>query len=175
MRFTREASKSALLLLVSTLLGSILPEDFSLKSQQETAVVSILEGKDVFAVLPTGYGKTFILVLALLTFNALRKHSRSTMILVAPTRGLMKKQRDLFEKIGLKTLYLGVVELTEKLRTDIENGVFQVIIGSAESFFSTSQNAASGIRFWKSVLSNDYYTSNLLLVGLDEAHCVEKW
>ena len=33
---------------------------FKLKSEQEVAVMSVLDGKDVLAVLPTGYGKSLI-------------------------------------------------------------------------------------------------------------------
>ena len=34
--------------------------EFKLKPEQEVAVMSLLPGKDVLAVLPTGYGKSLI-------------------------------------------------------------------------------------------------------------------
>ena len=34
--------------------------EFKLKPEQEVAVMSLLDGKDVLAMLPTGYGKSLI-------------------------------------------------------------------------------------------------------------------
>ena len=41
-------------------LNVITCSEFKLKPEQEVAVMSLLDGKDVLGVLPTGYGKSLI-------------------------------------------------------------------------------------------------------------------
>ena len=41
-------------------LNVVARSEFKLKPEQEVAVISLLVGKDVLAVLPTGYGKSLI-------------------------------------------------------------------------------------------------------------------
>ena len=41
-------------------LNAVAHSEFKLKPEQEVAVKSLLDGKDVLAVLPTGYGKSLI-------------------------------------------------------------------------------------------------------------------
>ena len=56
--------------LLKTLLRlNILREDreIVLKAEQETAVSELLQGRDAMAILPTGFGKSMILTLLVLT------------------------------------------------------------------------------------------------------------
>lgn len=44
----------------------------SLKAKQQEAIISFMEGKDVFVSLPTGYGKSMIYCLLPLIFDRLK-------------------------------------------------------------------------------------------------------
>ena len=62
-----------------------------LKSEQEEAVLSLLSGKDVFAVLPTGFGKSLIYQSFVFAREILDGHSPS-IIVVIPLRSIVQEQ-----------------------------------------------------------------------------------
>ena len=63
----------------------------SLKSEQETALLSFLGGRDVFVSLPTGYGKSLCYAALPATFDSLRQ-ATSIVVTVSPLIALMKDQ-----------------------------------------------------------------------------------
>ena len=62
-----------------------------LKSQQEEAVLSLLNGKDVFAVLPTGFGKSLIYQSFVFVREILYGRA-PTIIVVIPLRSIVQEQ-----------------------------------------------------------------------------------
>ena len=78
---------------------------FTLKEKQKECIVSLVEGKDVFAVLPTGYGKTTIYGLIPHVFEQLGE--RNVMVLViSPLISLMKDQVSNIQKLNIKSVYV---------------------------------------------------------------------
>ena len=66
---------------------------FSIKSEQLQVVSSILNGRDVFAVLPTGYGKSFCYSCLPYMFDTIAPiETPSIVIVVAPLTAIMKDQ-----------------------------------------------------------------------------------
>ena len=69
---------------------------FILKSEQKEAVESLLRGRDVFGVLPTGFRKSLIYQLSVLAKNASPKAvssvERPTIIVICPLKSIIEEQ-----------------------------------------------------------------------------------
>ena len=65
---------------------------FILKSEQKEAVESLLRGRDVFGVLPTGFGKSPIYQLFVLAKNASPKAASSVEIVICPLKSIIEEQ-----------------------------------------------------------------------------------
>ena len=66
-----------------------------LKKEQEDVIVGFLSGRDVFAVLPTGFGKTLRYACLHLVFDGihlLRDGQSSIVLIITPLTGIMKDQ-----------------------------------------------------------------------------------
>ena len=63
-----------------------------IKEEQKTAVVLLLRGRDVLAILPTGFGKSFIYILFALAQDDLLS-SKSTLVVVSPLQSTAKYYR----------------------------------------------------------------------------------
>ena len=104
-----------------------------LKREQKEAVSRLLEGKDVFAVLPTGFGKSLIyqsFVLAKeMKFNSCAGcSSRPWCLVIVPLRSIMEEQ------IKSNDFNLNVVGFSKSkdVLDDIRSNKFQLIYTSAE-------------------------------------------
>ena len=75
----------------------------SLKDEQLKVVVGIAEGRDVFAVLPTGYGKTLCFACLPVVFDQLQavnaggseersQHAQALVVVVSPLTAIMEDQ-----------------------------------------------------------------------------------
>lgn len=65
----------------------------TLKPEQETVVREFLSGRDVFAALPTGYGKSMCYACLPYAFDNMRGKEGSIVICVSPLTSLMVDQR----------------------------------------------------------------------------------
>ena len=65
---------------------------FTLKAEQMKVVTSVLQGRDVFAVLPTGYGKTLCYAVLPGAFDFLQSGGSSIVVVVSPLTAIMKDQ-----------------------------------------------------------------------------------
>ncbi len=63
-----------------------------LKKEQLDVVVAFMSGKDVFAVLPTGYGKSLCYACLPFAFKEFDKESKPIVIVVTPLTAIMKDQ-----------------------------------------------------------------------------------
>ena len=71
-----------------------------LKKEQELAIRSFVNGRDVFIALPTGYGKSLCYALLPLVFDSLRGSPHNSIVLcVSPLTALMADQRQKFSTI----------------------------------------------------------------------------
>ena len=77
--------------IVSTAIGRLSYD--MLKPEQEAALLSFLGGRDVFVLLPTGYGKNLCYAALPAAFDSLRNTaSNSIVLVVSPLIALMKDQ-----------------------------------------------------------------------------------
>lgn len=96
---------------------SSLKINFKLKTLQKDCLKHIMNGRDVFAVLPTGYGKTVIytvLPMLLWQINDVNRdlsspstRLSSVIIVISPLISLMKDQQLNMESYGVEAIHIG--------------------------------------------------------------------
>lgn len=127
------------------------------RAGQEEAITPILEGKDVFAVLPTGTGKSLI-------FQSLALALPGVTIVVSPLIALMIDQVKNAEAKGISATYINSVlegaELTERL-DKFAAGEYKIFYVAPERLLLPRFLAAC-----KKV--------QVSMVAVDECHCVSR-
>jgi ATP-dependent DNA helicase RecQ len=130
----------------------------SFRPLQEEIIRDSLAGKDVFALLPTGGGKSLCFQLPSLARDGLT-------VVVSPLIALMKDQVDALQASGIAATFLNSSiaqgESRERLR-DLHNGEFRLLYVAPE-------------RLMLSGFLADLQKWNVQLVAIDEAHCISEW
>lgn len=104
----------------------------TLNEFQKKALTSIvLERKDTYVNLPTGFGKS-IIYQALPLFTELSENLTPIVIVISPLISLMKDQVGFLESKGIKAASINLTD-DKKSRREIERGLFSVVYGSPES------------------------------------------
>jgi len=131
------------------------------KGNQEAIIRSLLDGNDVFVLMPTGGGKSLCYQLPALLMEG-------TAIVVSPLIALMKNQVDAmrnFSEVDTVAHYLNS-SLTraqiDKVKADVSQGRTKLLYVAPESL-----TKEENIEFLKSVHISFY--------AIDEAHCISEW
>ncbi|MDO5510942.1 MAG: RecQ family ATP-dependent DNA helicase [Weeksellaceae bacterium] len=131
------------------------------KGQQKEIIQALLDGNDVFVLMPTGGGKSLCYQLPALL-------SEGTAIVISPLIALMKNQvdavRGLSEEDGVAHVLNSSLNKTEtnKVLEDIKNGVTKLLYVAPESLTKEEY-----IEFFRTV--------KLSFFAIDEAHCISEW
>lgn len=133
----------------------------SFKGMQREVIESVMAGKDTFAIMPTGGGKSLCYQLP-----ALMKEG--TAIIISPLIALMKNQVDSIRSYGSEdniahflNSSLNKTEITQ-VKEDVVNGNTKMLYLAPESL-----NKEENLEFLKSV--------PISFVAVDEAHCISEW
>ncbi len=130
----------------------------SFRPLQEEIIRDSLAGKDVFAVLPTGGGKSLCFQLPALVRPGLT-------VVVSPLIALMKDQVDALQAAGVAATFLnsslGAGESRPRLR-GLHNREFRLLYVAPE-------------RLMLSGFLDDLKKWNVNLFAIDEAHCISEW
>jgi ATP-dependent DNA helicase RecQ len=125
---------------------------------QEEIIHDALVGRDVFAVLPTGGGKSLCFQLPALVQPGLT-------VVVSPLIALMKDQVDALQAAGVAATFLNsslaAGESRPRLR-GLHNGEFRLLYVAPE-------------RLMLSGFLDDLKKWNVNLFAIDEAHCISEW
>ncbi|HCQ29149.1 MAG TPA: ATP-dependent DNA helicase RecQ, partial [Flavobacteriales bacterium] len=133
----------------------------SFKGEQEKIISTLLSGKDVFVIMPTGGGKSLCYRLPALM-------SEGTAVVVSPLIALMKNQVDAIRGFSNQdgvahflnsSLNKGEIN---RVKEDVRNGVTKLLYVAPESL-----TKEENIDFLKSV--------KLSFFAIDEAHCISEW
>jgi ATP-dependent DNA helicase RecQ len=130
----------------------------SFRPLQEEIIRDSLAGKDTFALLPTGGGKSLCFQLPALTRDGLT-------VVVSPLIALMKDQVDALQASGIAATFLNsslnADESRKRLR-GLHNGEFRLLYVAPE-------------RLMLSGFLSDLQKWNVQLIAIDEAHCISEW
>lgn len=145
-------------------LKKVLKEHFgfdTFKNNQEAIIQSLLEGKNVFVLMPTGGGKSLCYQLPSLIMEG-------TAIVISPLIALMKNQVDAIRHMSQNDGIAHFINSsltraqTEQVKEDIKNGITKLLYVAPESL-----TKESNIDFLKNIKISFY--------AIDEAHCISEW
>lgn len=125
---------------------------------QEKVIDSILEGKDVVVIMPTGGGKSLCFQLPALILEGIT-------IVISPLIALMKDQVDNLTRIGIPATYINssVSPADTAIRLEsVKQGHYKLLYIAPERFYNQD---------FVKVLS----TIKVSLFAIDEAHCISSW
>lgn len=131
------------------------------KMNQEEIIRSLLDGRDVFVLMPTGGGKSMCYQLPALLMEG-------TAIVISPLIALMKNQVDAIrqtsEDDGVAHFINSSLNKSaiEKVKSDIQSGVTKLLYVAPETL-----TKEENIEFLKGV--------NISFYAVDEAHCISEW
>ncbi len=130
----------------------------SFRPLQEEIVQDALEGRDVFALLPTGGGKSLCFQLPALLQDGLT-------VVVSPLIALMKDQVDSLSASGIAATYLNsTLDGTEaKARfRNLHRGEYRLLYVAPERLMLSG--FLENLKSW-----------NISRIAIDEAHCISEW
>jgi ATP-dependent DNA helicase RecQ len=125
---------------------------------QEEIIRAALASKDVFALLPTGGGKSLCFQLPAMTRPGLT-------VVVSPLIALMKDQVDALQAGGVPATFLNSSLATGESRArlrGLHNGQYRLLYAAPE-------------RLMLSGVMSDLQRWNVNLLAIDEAHCISEW
>ena len=142
-------------------MSAVLEKNFgytSFRPNQEEAIQTLLDGKDVFVLMPTGGGKSLCYQIP-----ALMKDG--TAVVISPLISLMKDQVDSLVANGISAAYLNST-LSESESTDIKH---RLLSGDLKILYVAPERLMMGsmLSLLKKV--------KISLFAIDEAHCVSEW
>ncbi len=130
----------------------------SFREGQEEVINSILEGRDVMAVMPTGGGKSICYQLPALLMSGIT-------IVISPLISLMQDQVKALNDLGIRAGYINS-SLTERQIDKVYelalNGEFKIIYLAPERLENAGFLAFSN-------------KADISMVTVDEAHCISQW
>ncbi|KAG4066255.1 hypothetical protein HA402_000479 [Bradysia odoriphaga] len=127
------------------------------RAKQWDIIKSLREGRDVCAVMATGYGKSLCY-----QFTAVR--SKKITLVVSPLIALMQAQVLDLTKIGISACLVGSAQKDTKILEKISMGNFTIIYSSPEY-----------LQTWNGDKLLSIIKNKLAMVAIDEAHCVSQW
>jgi len=130
----------------------------SFRENQEEIIEAILSGQDVFAVMPTGGGKS-------LCYQLPAAMMQGTCIVISPLISLMKDQVDAACSVGLRTAFLNstlVAQEQQEVLDGLMAGTYDLV------YLAPERLAMAG--FMKRLKR-----APISFVAVDEAHCISEW
>lgn len=131
-------------------------DDF--REGQEHLIDSIINGRDVVGVMPTGSGKSICFQVPAMIFTGIT-------LVISPLISLMKDQVNALTQSGIKTAFIN------SSLTEAQN--YAAIKGASSGSYKIIYIAPERLR------SSDFLSfacaADISLVAVDEAHCVSQW
>ena len=128
------------------------------RKPQKEIITQILNGHDVFVLMPTGGGKSICYQIPALILPG-------TAIIVSPLISLMENQVHALKQLGVASEYLNSslsYQQIGTIETAIQKGDIKILYVTPERLLTT--------RFQKLIS-----TTKISLVAIDEAHCISQW
>lgn len=132
----------------------------SFKPHQYRIIDNIVNGKDVLAVMPTGYGKSLCFQLPSLITNELA-------IVISPLIALMADQKMILDDLGISSCCYNS-SLTIKNKNKIEQ---ELIDGEYQIMYITPESLVNSYNLIDKIYSNQ----GICMIAIDEAHCLSSY
>ena len=130
----------------------------SFRRGQEKIIDTIVEGRDVLAIMPTGGGKSICYQVPAIILEGLT-------IVISPLISLMKDQVDTLKDIGIKGAYIN-----SSLTSEEENCIIKDLeMGEIKILYVAPERLESGL--FLDVISR----CDVSQIAVDEAHCISQW
>lgn len=130
------------------------------RKHQYKIIDKLIDGKDVTAVLPTGYGKS-------LCFQLPSLYLKEPSVVISPLIALMHDQMLLMEQIGVRACCYNSAltpKMKDKVKEDILKGKYDIVYITPESIFKC-----------QSFLDKMHEETGIALFAIDEAHCISSY
>jgi len=130
----------------------------SFRPLQEEIINDALAGRDVFALLPTGGGKS-------LCFQLPALHREGLTVVVSPLIALMKDQVDALTATGVPATFLNSTLVGDEARArfrGLHRGEYRLLYAAPERLLLPG--FVDNLRAW-----------NVTQLAIDEAHCISEW
>ena len=129
-----------------------------LRDGQQRVIDSILDGRDTLAIMPTGGGKS-------LCYQIPAHFLKGLTVVVSPLISLMKDQLGKLEELGIRACQVNSSLNAEEAHTALG----AIAAGECEIVFCTPERLTSPE--FLDVLKQ----AKVVLVAIDEAHCISQW
>ena len=126
------------------------------RNYQESIIETVLSGKDAVAIMPTGGGKSICFQLPALVLPGIT-------VVISPLIALMKDQVDSLKANGIAACYINSSQSSEEQQFYIDalrEGKIKLVYVAPESL---------------SYLDQAFYSLQISLIAIDEAHCISAW
>ncbi len=133
-----------------------------LKKEQKEIVTSVLNGKDIIGVLPTGFGKSICYILPHMILM-------KTVIVISPLISLMKDQQRRYKDVCTivtsfsQNMDLDDRQITHDQKKDIFDGKLPCVIYMTPENFLSRESWIKGME------------KHISLIAIDECHCISSW
>lgn len=130
----------------------------SFRGSQEAIISSVLDNKDVLALMPTGGGKS-------ICFQIPAMAEEGICIVVSPLVALIQDQVSALKEKGIKAIGLTGSISENQLIELLDNCVF----GNYKFLYLSPE------RLQQEIVRNRILEMNVNLIAIDEAHCISQW
>jgi ATP-dependent DNA helicase RecQ len=130
----------------------------SFRPRQEEIILSVLEGNNTLALLPTGGGKSVCYQVPALMKPGL-------CLVISPLIALMKDQVDVLREKGIKALYLFSGMKPREIDITLDNAAY----GDYKFLYVSPE------RLQTDLFQARAQKLNVSLIAVDEAHCISQW
>ena len=139
----------------------------ALKTEQRDCIKHLYEGKDVFLWLPTGFGKSLCYeVLPFVLDDKLGRHG-SVVIVISPLVSLMVDQVRSLRQRSVNAAIMSSGNVDRELMVTEEDFSRCSLLFCAPEALDVSE--------WREAIPKHDFSSRVVAVVVDEAHCVSKW
>ena len=142
--------------------------DFALKPEQLACVTHLCEGQDVFLWLPTGSGKSLCYEVLPFAIGDKIGRSDSVAIVFSPLISLMTDQVRSLRSRNVRAAILSSGGKVDKTLVATDDDI-------AHSNLLFCAPEVLDVPKWRDTIAKSEFSSKVVALVVDEAHCVSKW